>query len=520
MVHVAPTVVAPSGLVASADHLATSAGVVTLARGGNAVDAAIATNAVMAVVGPHLCGMGGDLWALVHRPGEAPVALDASGWAGSGASAAQLRAEGHTTMPFRGDVRTVTVPGCVDGWLALHERFGSLPLDEVVAPAVRYARHGWPASPLQARTVQLWADAPAELVPAGPWAPVRRPGVADALETVAREGRDGFYGGAFGEGLLALGNGWFTPDDLATAQARWVAPLSVDVWGARLWTAPPASQGYLTLAAAWIAAGLPLPQDPDDPSWAHLLIEAAVQAGYDRPSVLHDAADGAALLAPARLGPRRDAIRSDLATPWPVPSSPGDTTYLCAADADGMSVSLIQSNASGFGSWVVEPATGINLHNRGLGFSLEPGHPAELGPRRRPPHTLSPAMVTTADLAPVGPLGTMGGDSQPQILLQLLARALHAGQRPGAAMGAPRWSLAGSERGFDTWTCPDGPTVALEPDADARWGVGLRARGHRTVQRPSTDSGFGHAHLIVRTADGCWSGAADPRSVVGSCAGI
>jgi gamma-glutamyltranspeptidase / glutathione hydrolase len=514
-----PTVIAPNGIVAAADQLATAAGLVVLARGGNAVDAAIATNAVMAVVGPHLCGLGGDLFALVHVPGEDPVALNSTGRAGSGASAEQLRSEGHRVMPFRGDVRTVTVPGCVDGWVALHERFGTVPLPELLAPAIGYARHGYPASPLQAASVQAWTDAPAELVPTRPGALVRRVGVATALEAVASGGREAFYGGAFGEGLLALGDGWFAPEDLASSQAEWVTPLQVDAWGARLWTMPPNSQGYLTLAAAWIAEGLGLPEDPDDPQWAHLLVEAAIQAGHDRPSVLHDRADGAALVSPAHLSPRRAAIDPQRATRVSVPSSDGDTTYLCTADRSGMSVSLIQSNASGFGSWVVEPSTGINLHNRGIGFSLEAGHPAELAPGRRPPHTLSPAMLTARDGSSIGPVGTMGGDSQPQILLQLVARVLQLGERPGRAMSAPRWSLAGTDRGFDTWTCEEGPTVILEPDAMARWADGLAARGHRVVQRPWTDSGFGHAQLIVRTNDGCWAGAADPRAIVGACAG-
>ena len=207
---------------------------------------------------------------------------------------------------------------------------------------------------------------------------------------------------------------------------------------------PPPSQGYLAPSGAWIADGLPLPDDPDDAAWAHLLVEAARWAGHDRPRVLHDGADGAALLDPQRLRPRRRAIDpASLRSPV-APTAPGGTIYLCATDADGVGVSLIQSNAADWGCHVVVPGTGIFLHNRGIGFSLEAGHPAELTAGRRPPHTLSPAPrapVPMAHLAAV--LGTMGGDSQPQVLLQLLARLLRHGQSPGRAVTAPRWVLTG-----------------------------------------------------------------------------
>ncbi len=242
---------------------------------------------------------------------------------------------------------------------------------------------------------------------------------------------------------------------------------------------PPNSQGYLALTSAWIASGLALPDDPDDPAWAHLLIEASLEAGFDRPHVLHERADPAALVNLERLQPRVARIdpqttrRRSLA-----PLSDGDTTYLCTVDGDRMAVSLIQSNASGLGSWLAEPNTGINLHNRGLGFSLEEGHPAELAPGRRPPHTLSPLMLTHPDGRLVGPIGTMGGDGQPQILLQLLARLLRHEQSPGAAIGAGRWLLHGPTTGFDTWTAPEGPSVIIEGHASTRWADGLRARGH------------------------------------------
>ena len=196
----------------------------------------------------------------------------------------------------------------------------------------------------------------------------------------------------------------------------------------------------------------------------------------------------------------------------------GDTTYICTTDASGMGVSLIQSNAAGFGSWLVEPNTQINLHNRGLGFNLIPGHRGELAANKRPPHTLSPALATRGD-ALAAAFGTMGGDAQPQILLQLAARLFHHGQSPAAAMNAARWSLSGPETGFDTWTAASGPIIEIEGHAPASWSAGLAARGHATVDRAAYSGDFGHAQIIMRDLSGFWAGASDPRAVVGAVAG-
>ena len=511
---------APLVMVASADRLATQAGMRAFTLGGNAIDAAIATNAAIAVTGPHLCGMGGDLFALVHHQGEVHC-LNSSGRAGAGASADALRAAGHHAMPLRHDIRSVTVPGCVDGWQALHNRFGSLPLSVLLAPAIELARDGFPASPLLVRSVNALDEQGrralreiAEQV-AHPGDRVQRPGAARTLKAISRFGRDGFYRGEFGDGLLQLGNGWFTEADLATPCAEWVTPLSTTAFGTTLWTVPPNSQGYLLLAAAAIADGIGVPADPNDARWAHVLAEAATLAGCDRPRVLHEAADGNALIRDAV--ERRALFDPDHACRWPVPVGPGDTTYLCTADAQGNGVSLIQSNASGFGSWLVEPNTGINLHNRGLGFSLEAGHPAELRAGARPPHTLAPALATRdGELAAV--FGTMGGDAQPQILLQLAARLFVNGQSPADAVAAPRWALAGVSTGFDTWTGAERPTLTMEARADG-WPDGLRSRGHRVSTLPDLDGSFGHAHVITRDAHGFWSGAADPRARIGAAAG-
>jgi gamma-glutamyltranspeptidase / glutathione hydrolase len=518
-------------MVASADQLATAAGMEMFALGGNAVDAAIACNAAIAVTGPHMCGIGGDLFAVAHvdRPDGTSdtYALNASGRAGSGADPEGLRAEGRHEMPFKLDVRSVTVPGCVDGWLALHERFGSLPLEVVLAPARRLAADGFPASPLLVGSLRrLDAESRSNLAELATQATstgavVRRPGAALVLAGLSASGRDSFYRGAFGDGLLELGGGLFTEDDLATGQADWVEPLTASAFGLDLHTIGPNSQGYLTLGAARLAEQLDLPDDPADDRWAHLLVEAATAAGFDRPERLHEAADGRELL--ALIDGRLDLVGLERSSGRTAPATDGDTTYLCTAgiapDGTRMAVSLIQSNASGFGCHLVEPNTGINLHNRGIGFNLTPGHPAEFGPGRRPPHTLSPALATRdGRLAAV--IGTMGGDAQPQILLQLLVRLFRHGQSPAVAISAPRWALDGPVTGFDTWTGAGGPSSASRPTPPSR-GSGLaQERGHRTAVHPSWDAGFGHAHAIVVEPTGMFAGrSADPRCVIGSAAG-
>ncbi|MEV4468130.1 gamma-glutamyltransferase [Nonomuraea sp. NPDC049504] len=507
---------APSGMVCSVDHLASAAGLAMLERGGSAADAAIAANAVLAVVAPHMCGLGGDLFALVHD-GATVTALNASGRAGSGADPARLRAEGHTRMPHLHDIRSVTVPGCVDGWASLHGRHGRLPMAELLAPAIRLASAGFPASPLMVAGAANAARRPG----GGDFASVRaagdrvtRPGVARALQALAGHGRNGFYLGEFGQGLVEAGAGEYVEADLAAPGADWVEPLRTRAHGHDVWSMPPNSQGYLLLMSLAIAEGLDLPASPSHPVWAHLLAESARIAGHDRLDVLHE--DAKDLLDPAEITRRRSRIDSRSRLRLGGPAQDGDTTYLCVIDGDGMGVSLIQSNASGFGSMVFEPRTGINLHNRGIGFSLKPGHPAEYGPGRRPPHTLTPALITRPDGSLRSVVGTMGGDAQPQVLLQVITRLLRHGEEPGRAIAAPRWRLGTGGTGFDTWDAPDDAVLDLEEGGG--WSDGLAALGHRVAALPYGSS-FGHAHLIDVRPDGMLAGAADPRSLVGAAIG-
>jgi gamma-glutamyltranspeptidase/glutathione hydrolase len=528
------------GLVAAADQLAVSAGISVLARGGSGADAAVATGAAMAVVGPHLCGLGGDMLAMVCAPGSAPEALLGVGRAGSGSDAARMRAEGLATMPLRGDIRSVEVPGAVDGWLALHERYGRLPLADVLAPAIELAEDGYPASIMLALASTLVHALPGagELCPDGPLAigqRVRVPGVARTLRAIAAEGRSGFYEGEFGRGLQALGAGHFAPGDFEASVAQWCDPLRQAAWGHELWTVPPPSQGYLTLAGAAVAEAAGLGADPDDPAWAHLMVESWRAVGHDRPDVLFDEADGMALLDPGRLAAAAARIAPGRAAPADVTAGSGavgpsvarigdgDTTHLCAIDGDGLGVSLTQSNALDFGSHLVEPTTGIFLHNRGVGFSLLAGHPAEVGPRRRPPHTLSPMLVTSAEGSLSHLIGAMGGDAQPQILVQLLARMLQSGQDPAQAIAAPRMSLDAPAAGpFRLWWGDD-LTVLAEADAPESWVEGLRTAGHRVQAIRAFDpTAVGCAQIIALTSvDGSshFVGASDPRSPEGAAVG-
>ncbi len=509
---------APNAMVSTIDHLATNAGLDLLRRGGSAVDAAVGANAVLSVTSSHMCGMGGDLWALVHHTAGPPEALDASGRAGSGADPDEARAAGLTHIPLHGDVRAVTVPAAVDGWLALHARHGRLDLETVFGAAIGLAEHGFPVAPLLARSAPLVAQVEFNELPPAPKTGelVRRPGSARALRAIAAQGREGFFGGEFGEGLLAAGPGQFSADDLADDQSRWVEPIGVDAFGHRIWSPPPTSQGYLTLLGAAIADGLAL---TDDGAGAHLLIESATQAGHDRPIALYDGADPATLLASERIAARRALIDPTQAGQLDVPAFDGDTTYLCVVDREGMGVSLINSNANGFGAHLIAGSSGIFLHDRGLGFSLEPGHPAEYRAGRRPPHTLAPALVTRPDGSLRSVLGTMGGDTQPQIVLQMLASMLVHGHDPGRAVGQGRWKISAVDGGgFDTWRHGHGRRVELESHVPEEVADALRTRGHEV----SVDDlgGFGHAHAIEVTEHGMLAGAADPRALTGIASGI
>jgi gamma-glutamyltranspeptidase/glutathione hydrolase len=502
---------ASGAIVCTVDGLAAGAGVAALRDGGCAVDGAIAAGAVLAVTHQHQCGLGGDLLALVHRDGdERPSALNASGRAGAGADPDRLRSTGHDRMPSTGDPACAPVPGCVDGWIALHERFGRLPLERLLEPARLHASEGFAASESLAAATRLLSDVPGaeDYISSGMLRPgqvVRRPGIARALAAIARDGRRGFYEGEFGQALLELGEGEYTAEDLARRHADWMAPLGLEAFGFRLWSPPPNSQGYLLLRSAAIASGLKLP-DPEHPDWAHLLIEASRESLADRDLVWNEASDAPSLIAAERIAAMRARI-SENRSPRPGATAiPGGTVPLCVVDAQRMAVAMLQSNFVGWGSMLFVPGTGVALHNRGSSFSLRRDHPAEYGPGRRPPHTLAPALLTGAGGSLEAAAATRGGHIQPQVLLQLLARVYVASQSPGEAIAAGRWAFAGDQ-------------VALEGQAPKRWFDGLAARGHQVLRRGSFQEEFGQAQLVVSHGDHL-AAASDPRSATWAAASL
>jgi len=524
---------AADALIATVDHRASEAGAMMLRGGGTAADAAVAACAVLAVTSPHLCGLGGDLWAIVHIPGQTPITLNASGRSGGGVRAGSLRAAGHRCMPFREHLASVPVPGCVDGLLALHARFGRRPLPTVLAPALDVATNGFRATPLLSLAAPLVDHLHVDGIDASlqPGDVVRRPGVAVALAEIVAGGRDGFYLGSFGRGLLELGNGIYDEADLHRSQADWQPCAVRNVFDHRLWTTPPNSQGYLTLATLAVAEIMGLPVDDNDPRWNDILIRAALATGADRPRLLHEHADALELLSDETIAAWVRRARN-LTGPLTAPTATGDTTYLAVRDHDGASVSLIASHAADFGAHVVEPTTGIFLHNRGVGFSLTPGHPAELQPRMRPPSTLSPALVTRPSHEPSGVtdevvavIGTMGGDSQPHLLAQHLARLLHGGAPAGGVMTAPRWVLQRPVgRGFDLWEAvPQSRTlVRFEESSDGVPPGSSPGSSSGSVVIPTVvgrwgDPAVGHLQLLARQRDPLpdgswlWSGASECR---------
>jgi gamma-glutamyltranspeptidase / glutathione hydrolase len=507
-------------MVVSPHHLASEAGRQVLADGGNAVDAAVATGLALAVATPYHCGLGGDLVAQVWD--GAPTGVLSAGAAPAGATPTAVRHaidEGHGTatsepgtsgMPTRGAL-TVTVPGAVAGWFHLLSRWGTRSFGTVAAPALALARDGLEVSEHGAALARDGLAALAEDAPlVTAFGRMRTPGrftqpeLAATLERLADEGPDGFYRGALAERIvtaLAAGGSTMTTDDLAAHTVEQVAPLRGTFRDLEVLQLPPPTQGVTALTALGLLETLgPL---PDHPALAvHLQVEAVRAAMADRQEHLGDPVDapaGAALLDEGRLRALAAGIDPDRAATWPPARPiPGGTAYLCAADADGLVVSLSQSNFRGFGSGVMIEGAGFGLHNRGAHFTLGTG-PGRIGPGRRPRHTLIPALVLR-DGVPRLLLGTMGGDAQPQIHVQLLTRLLDEGLDLDAALDAPRFVVA----------VADG-AVSLEQRTPIEIVEGLRARGHRVRGLPDRTAATGHAHLLAVGPDG-YMGATDPRT--------
>jgi gamma-glutamyltranspeptidase len=457
-----------------------------LKDGGNAVDACVAACAALGVVSAGQCGIGGDLFAVVARPGARPVVLNASGRAGSKATPEFVRAGAPTgRMPAKGPLSTVT-PGCVAGWAAALDRFGTRPLTELLQPAVRLADEGFPigrhlSSGINAAQGIMNDAARAVFTPRASGDVLRQPDLAASLGRIAAEGPRFMYDGELGQAVgrfLEAEGGHHTPADLASYHVVWVAPASVPFRGYEVCGPPPNSQALLHLLSLRMLE----PLDLTGPDLPRLQFEALTAAhAYARPQIADP--DFHSVPLEQLLSPEK--AQAPVRPPEPVAA--GDTVYLCAADDQGTVVSMIQSLREGFGSGLMVPGTGIVLSNRGRDFGLADGDPNQIAPGKRPRHTLSPALVLK-DGRPVAAYGTRGGDGQPYTMGQLGCNLLALGMTPEAALAAPRWTVdtaggVAAER-------------SLAPAADVK-------------TLADFDDACGVASVVQ--FDGVWRGAADPR---------
>ncbi|WBB93099.1 gamma-glutamyltransferase family protein [Verrucosispora sp. WMMC514] len=544
MIHPRQPLYAPRGAVATSQPLAVAAGLAVLRRGGNAVDAALATASTLTVVQPPSNDIGGDLFAIVWD-GERLHGLNASGRSPAGLTRDLVLAAtgGRGTeppdalggaqavgpaMPARGWL-PVTVPGVPAGWRDLHERFGSLPFAELFADAIGYAERGHPVS---TATAAAWSRAVAGHAGlSGPeyaefgrvFAPQgrapragerwRNPDAALTLRLIADSRAEEFYRGRIAAALAdhaARTGGLLTATDLAQHASVWVDPVSVRYRGHEVWELPPNGQGLAALLALGILDG----SDPADGSrWLHRQIEAVKVGFADAHAHVADpdlAPVPPGLLSPEHLARRRAAITEAAAETVTGAPERGGTVYLCTADESGMMVSLIQSTYLAFGSHVVLPGYGFALQNRGLGFRLDVGHPNVVGPAKRPYHTIIPGFLTRQGV-PVGPFGVMGGHMQPQGHVQLVSATVDAGLDPQAALDAPRWYWHAGRSLLVEEQLVAGPGgAALLAD--------LRERGHQ-VTVASDPTVFGYGQAIWRRADGGFVVGSESR-VDGAAAGF
>ncbi len=513
-------VMAYNGMVATSQPLASQAGLQMLQQGGNAVDAALATAIALTVLEPTSNGIGGDAFALVWD-GHKLHGLNGSGRAPKALQAAKLREQGHTEMPSKGWT-PVNVPGAPAAWGDLHQRFGKLPLEQVMAPAITYASEGYPVSPTVALYWQIaakkflarqgpefasWATtfAPGGHAPqtGQRWA---SPGHAQTLQTIAKQGPQAFYNGQLAEKIASFAQatgGLLTMDDLAAHTSTWVDPIGVNYHGYEVWEIPPNGQGLTALIALSILTDTDLTSYPHGSEEnIHLQIEAMKLAFADAKRYIADPAHAdvplAGLLNPAYIAQRRDLIGPEAQDPQHGTPPNGGTVYLCTADRAGMMVSYIQSNYEGFGSGIVVPNTGIALHNRGANFSLKEGHPNEAAGGKRPYHTIIPAFLTQNN-QPIGPFGVMGGFMQPQGHTQVVIGTVDYELNPQAMLDAPRWQVTG------------GLGVELEQGIPEDVIRGLATRGHK-ITIPVRRGNFGRGQIIWRMDDGLLVAGSEMRA--------
>ena len=521
-------VIARHGMVATSQPLATQAGLEVLRRGGSAVDAAIAANAMLGVVEPVGCGIGGDLFALVWDAKTKKLAgLNASGRSPQKLTLEKLRELcPQGVIPPLGPL-PISVPGCVDGWFELHGRFGKLPMAELLAPAVHYAREGFPASELIARawrtngeTLKKYPGFAEQFLPAPERGQiVRRENLARTLERIGKEGRDVFYRGDFAKVMaeyLAANGGFLELADFAAHRSEWVEPISTRYRGYDVWEVPPNGQGLAALQMLQLLEGFDVGALGFGSAEAlHLLAEAKKLAFEDRARYYADPAFAsvpvAELLAPAYADARRKLIdRAHAATRVEAgaPRSAGrDTITLATADEAGNMVALIQSNFRGMGSGMAPPGLGFVLQDRGELFDLETGRANSYAPGKRPFHTIIPGFVTK-DGEAILAFGVMGGDFQPQGHVQILMNLFDFGMNLQEACDAPRLAHEGSTE--VTGKPAEGAGVLAVEDGFAPEVLeALEQRGHAFVQRRGIFGGFQGIRRDPKT--GVYFGASDAR---------
>jgi gamma-glutamyltranspeptidase/glutathione hydrolase len=520
------------GMVACAQPLAAQAGLEVLKQGGSAVDAAIAINACLGLMEPTANGVGGDLFAIVWDPRTKKLhGLNACGRSPLGLEAGRIPAQPDGTIPLHSPYAW-SVPGTVDGWTELHARFGKLPLARALEPAIRFAEEGFPVSPViagdWARSVTRFQDKPgfAELFMPGGRAPAegeifRNPALAGTLRQVAQRGREGFYGGGVAQEIVRYSRangGFFTLEDLARHRSEWVDPVSTDYRGYTVWELPPPGQGIAALQLLNLIENFDLrAMGRNSADFWHVFTEAKKLAFADRARYYADPAFARVPVADllGRDYARRRAALIDMgkAALTDLPGEPAalnrpETTYLCAADANGMMVSLIQSNYTGFGSGYCIPSLGFGIQNRGNLFDLKPGRPNSYAPGKRPFHTIIPAFMTK-DGEPVMAFGLMGGDMQPQGHAQVVVNLVDFGMNLQEAGDAIRFHHSGSSEPTGT-VMADGGVLHIEDGLPESVLAELRARGHRIEPEPVGAYG-GYQAIWRDPKTGVYSGATERR---------
>ena len=518
------TVRSRRGMVVAPHHLAARAGARILEEGGNAIEAMVAAASAIAITYPHMNGLGGDNFWLIHTPGQDVVGIDACGGAAGKADCALFKA--HDKIPERGPLAALTVAGAVSGWqealtISRSDWGGTMPIDRLLEEATFLADDGIAVTRTQAVNTagkltelsgvpgytETYLDA-GTIPQEGDR--FRQPRLAETLRHLVRNGFENFYRGdlakAISADLMKVGSP-LELSDLERHRALRVKPLSVSIRGHQVYNMPPPTQGLASLMLLGIYAQLGVAK-AEGFEFVHGLLEATKLAFLVRDRHVSDPiymnVDPASFLDDATLEAMAADIDPIRALPWPEASAPGDTVWLGAIDGQGRAVSFIQSIYWEFGSGVVLDETGITWQNRGVSFSLDPEHHNLLMPHRRPFHTIQPALAHLTD-GRVMIYGTMGGEGQPQTQAMLFARHVLHGQDLQQAVSAPRWLLG------RTWGA-EATNIRIENRIDPAVIEALRSVGHDVGVIGPFDEVMGHAGALVRHPDGLMEGAADPRS--------